>query len=365
MDLTHFLKTMREKEASDMFLSTNAPINIKVEGTLMPLSSTGLPPGIIEKIAYSLMDDEQIAAFQREMESNLAVSIKQVGRFRVNVFRQRGEVGMVIRTIRSEIPKLDELNMPTHLYDLIMEKRGLILVVGGTGSGKSTTMASMIDYRNSNKTGHILTVEDPIEYIHRHKKSIINQREIGIDTHGYAPALKNALREAPDLILIGEVNDAETMEAAVSFAETGHLCMATLHANNSDQAMERVLNFFPSDMHNNILMNLALNLRAVISQRLVVDKEGKRRPACEVLLNTPQIRELIRKGQINEIKPAMEASLAEGMQSFDHALYDMYKQDIISLEEALLHADSKQGLEVRINLTSEEDKGSGYSDDFF
>ncbi len=362
MDLTHFLKTMRENNGSDMYLSTGAPINVKTEGVLESLSSTGLPPGIVEKIAYSLMDERQIKEFEDTMECNLAVSIKGVGRYRVNVFRQRGEVSMVIRTIKSTIPKLDELNMPGHLYDLIMEKRGLILVVGATGSGKSTTMASMIDYRNSSQTGHILTVEDPIEYVHKHKKSVVNQREIGIDTLGYAPALKNALREAPDLILIGEINDAETMEAAVSFAETGHLCMATLHANNSDQAMERVLNFFPSDMHNNVLMNLALNLRAVISQRLVVDVDGKRRPACEVLMNTPQIREMIRRGQISELKMAMEKSLEDGMQTFDQALYDMYKDGIITLEEALSNADSAQGLEVRINLSSEDDSGA---DDYF
>ncbi len=362
MDLTHFLKTMRENNGSDMYLSTGAPINVKTEGVLESMSSTGLPPGIVEKIAYSLMDERQIKEFEDTMECNLAVSIKGVGRYRVNVFRQRGEVSMVIRTIKSTIPKLDELNMPPHLYDLIMEKRGLILVVGATGSGKSTTMASMIDYRNSSTTGHILTVEDPIEYVHKHKMSVVNQREIGIDTLGYAPALKNALREAPDLILIGEINDAETMEAAVSFAETGHLCMATLHANNSDQAMERVLNFFPSDMHNNVLMNLALNLRAVISQRLVIDVDGKRRPACEVLMNTPQIREMIRRGEISELKMAMEKSLEDGMQTFDQALYDMYKDGIITLEEALSNADSAQGLEVRINLSSDDDSGT---DDYF
>ena len=362
MDLTHFLKIMRETNGSDMYLSTGAPINVKAEGSLNALSSTGLPPGIVQQIAYSLMNEAQIKEFEETKECNLAVSIKGVGRFRVNVFRQRGETSMVIRTIKSQIPQLDELHMPLHLYDLILEKRGLILVVGATGSGKSTTMASMIDYRNSNKSGHILTVEDPIEYIHRHKKSVVNQREIGIDTLGYAPALKNALREAPDLILIGEINDAETMEAAVSFAETGHLCMATLHANNSDQAMERALNFFPSDMHKNVLMNMALNLRAVISQRLVVDVNGKRRPACEVLMNTPQIKEIIRRGEINELKPAMEASLSDGMQTFDQALYNMYKDGIIELEEALSNADSRQGLEVRINLTSEDDAST---DDYF
>jgi len=362
MDLTHFLKTMRERNGSDLYLTTGAPINVKIEGVLEAMSSTGLPPGIVEKIAYSLMNERQQKEFEETLECNLAVSIKGVGRYRVNVFRQRGEVSMVIRTIKTTIPPLEDLHMPTHLYDLIMEKRGLILVVGATGSGKSTTMASMIDYRNSNTTGHILTVEDPIEYVHRHKKSVVNQREIGIDTLGYEPALRNALREAPDLILIGEINSAETMEAAVSFAETGHLCMATLHANNSDQAMERVLNFFPSAMHNNVLMNLALNLKAVISQRLVIDVDKKRRPACEILYNTPQIREIIRRGEINELKIAMDKSLEDGMQTFDQALYNMYKEGIITLEEALGNADSRQGLEVRINLSSEDDSGG---DDYF
>ncbi len=351
MDLTHFLKIMKERNASDMFLSTGAPINIKVEGILEPLGSTGLPPGLIKKIAYSIMDEGQVPEFEKNLELNLAISLPKVGRFRVNVFKQRGEVGMVIRSISSVIPSIEELNLPAHLKDLILEKRGLILVVGGTGSGKSTTMASMIDHRNSTMSGHILTIEDPLEYIHNHKKSIVNQREIGIDTHDYHKALKSALREAPDVILIGEVNDQATMESAISFAETGHLCLATLHSNNADQAIERVLNFFPSDSHKNVLMNLALNTKAIISQRLVRDINGKRRPAVEILINTPMIRELIRRGEINELKEAMDKSLDDGMQTFDQALYDLYKDGIISLEEALENSDSPQGLQVKINLS--------------
>jgi twitching motility protein PilU len=361
---------MKEKNGSDMFLSTGAPINVKVEGVLIPLGTKGLPNGIVKKIAYSIMDDAQEKEFEREKELNLAISLSGVGRFRVNVFMQRNEVGMVIRTINIDIPSAKELKIPEIVNELILEKRGLLLVVGGTGSGKSTTMASMINHRNENCTGHILTIEDPIEFMHRHKKSIVNQREIGVDTHGYAPALKNALREAPDVILIGEIRDAETMESAISFAETGHLCLATLHANNSDQAIERVLNFFPSHTHKNILMNLALNIKAIISQRLVKDIEGKRRPAIEILINTPLIKEMIRRGEVNQLKEAMDNSLDDGMQTFDQALYDLYKAGKISLEEALQAADSPQGLQVKINFNQEsEDEGvseiMGSEDSFF
>jgi twitching motility protein PilU len=268
----------------------------------------------------------------------------------------------VIRTINTNIPTAKQLKIPEIVNELILEKRGLILVVGGTGSGKSTTMASMINHRNENCTGHILTIEDPIEFMHRHKKSIVNQREIGVDTHGYAPALKNALREAPDVILIGEIRDAETMESAISFAETGHLCLATLHANNSDQAIERILNFFPSDTHKNILMNLALNIKAIISQRLVKDVQGKRRPAIEILVNTPLIKEMIRRGEVNQLKEAMDNSLDDGMQTFDQALYDLYKKGIISLEEALQSADSPQGLQVKISFNQDSDEGTSESE---
>ncbi len=357
MDLTHFLKIMKEKNGSDMFLSTGAPINIKVEGTLQPLGRTPLPNGLVKKIAYSIMGEGQVPEFERDNEMNLAISLPSVGRFRVNIFKQRSEVGMVIRTIETEIPSAKDLKIPELLNELILEKRGLILVAGGTGSGKSTTMASMINYRNEQVTGHILTIEDPIEFMHKHKKSIVNQREIGTDTHGYAPALKSALREAPDVILIGEIRDKDTMEAAISFAETGHLCLATIHANNSDQAIERVLNFFPSDSHKNVLLNLALNIKAIISQRLVKDKKGLRMPSVEILINTPMIREMIRRGEVNKLKEAMETSLDDGMQTFDTDLYNLYRKGTIELEEALQNADSPQGLQVKISLNQ------GSSDD--
>ena len=350
MDIGYFLKLMTEKGASDMFLTTGAPVNIKVEGKLYPLGNTGLPGGMVKKIAYSLMDEGQVPQFEKNLELNMAIAVKDAGRFRINVFRQRGEVGMVIRAIKSEIPTIEQLRLPQLFKELIMEPRGLILVVGATGSGKSTTLAAMIDHRNSNTSGHILTVEDPIEYLYRHKKSVVNQREVGLDTHSYHEALKNAMREAPDVILIGEIRDAETMEAAISFSETGHLCLATLHSNNADQTLERILNFFPESAHRNILMNLALNLRAVILQRLVMGLDGRRLPAVEVLLNTPLIRDMIRRGQIHEMKEAMDRSLQEGMQTFDQALYALYKEGRIDLEEALSKADSRDGLALKIRL---------------
>ena len=351
MDIGYFLKLMTEKGASDMFLTTGAPVNIKVEGKLYPLGNTGLPSGMAKKIAYSLMDEGQVPQFERDLELNLAIAVKDAGRFRINVFKQRGEVGMVIRAIKSEIPSIEQLRLPALFKQLIMEPRGLILVVGATGSGKSTTLASMIDYRNQNTSGHILTVEDPIEYLHRHKKSIVNQREVGLDTHTFQAALKNAMREAPDVILIGEIRDAATMEAAIAFAETGHICLATLHSNNADQTIERILNFFPEGAHKNVLMNLALNLKAVVSQRLVVGVDGRRMPATEVLINTPMIRDLLRRGQVHEIKMAMEDSLQEGMQSFDQCLFRLYKDGRIEMEEALKAADSRDGLALKFRLS--------------
>ena len=351
MDIAHFLKLMTDKRGSDMFLSTGAPIHIKVEGKLYPLGTTNLPPGLVERIAQSLMSPEQAAEFAHEMEMNMAVAIPGIGRFRVNVFRQRGEVGMVIRAIRTEIPSIDELQLPPVLREVISSPRGLVLVVGSTGSGKSTTLASMIDHRNSTMSGHILTIEDPIEFLHRHKRSLVNQREVGIDTQSFHHALKNAMREAPDVILIGEILDATTMEAAISFAETGHLCLATLHSNNADQALERILNFFPETAHRNVLMNLSLNLHAVISQRLVKGSDGRRLPAVEVLLNTPLIRDLMRRGEVHKIKPAMEESLTEQMQTFDQALFDMHKAGKISMDEALRAADSRDGLALKFRLS--------------
>lgn len=350
VDIGYFLKLMVDKGASDMFLTSGAPVNIKVEGKLYPLGNTGLPAGMVKKIAYSLMDEGQVPQFERSLELNMALAVKETGRFRINVFKQRGEVGMVIRAIKNEIPSIDQLQLPSIFRDLIMEPRGLILVVGATGSGKSTTLASMIDQRNSHTSGHILTIEDPIEYLHRHKKSIVNQREVGLDTHSYHEALKNAMREAPDVIMIGEIRDTDTMEAAIAFSETGHLCLATLHSNNADQALERILNFFPESAHKNVLMNLSLNLRAVISQRLVTGKDGRRIPAAEVLLNTPLIRDMIRRGQTHEIKEAMDRSLQEGMQTFDQSLYRLYKEGRVELEEVLNKSDSRDGLALKIRL---------------
>lgn len=351
MDIGYFLKLMTEKNASDMFLSTGAPVYIKVEGRLYPLGSTGLPPGMVKKIAYSLMDENQIQQFERDMEMNMAYSLQDAGRFRINVFRQRGEAGMVVRAIRSSIPSIEELQLPQVLKDIIMAPRGLVLIVGSTGSGKSTTLASMIDHRNASTSGHILTIEDPIEYLHRHKKSLVNQREVGLDTQTFHNALKNAMREAPDVILIGEILDATTMEAAIAFAETGHICLATLHSNNADQTIERILNFFPEAAHKNVLMNLALNLRAVVSQRLVQGMDGRRLPATEVLLNTPMIRDLLRRGQVHEIKQAMEESLEDGMETFDQCLFRLYKEGRIERETALRAADSRDGLDLKFRLS--------------
>ena len=351
MDIGYFLKLMTDKNASDMFLTTGAPVHIKVEGKLYPLGNTGLPPGMVKKIAYSLMDEGQVPEFERDLELNMAISLADAGRFRVNVFKQRGEVGMVIRAIRSVIPSIEELQLPQVLKNIIMAPRGLVLIVGSTGSGKSTSLASMIDYRNSTASGHILTIEDPIEYLHKHKKSIVNQREVGLDTHAFHNALKNAMREAPDVILIGEILDATTMEAAIAFAETGHLCLATLHSNNADQTIERILNFFPESAHKNVLMNLALNLKAVISQRLVVGTDGRRIPAVEVLINTPMIRDLLRRGQVHEIKAAMEETLEEGMESFDQCLFRLTKEGKIDTEQALRAADSRDGLALKFRLS--------------
>ena len=351
MDIEYFLKLMAEKNASDMFLSAGAPVNIKVEGELIALGNAPLPAGMPKKVAYSLMDERQISEFERELELNMAIAVSGSGRFRVNVFQQRGEVSLVIRAIRSDIPSIEELQLPQVLKDIIMAPRGLVLIVGSTGAGKSTTLASMIDHRNSTTSGHILTIEDPIEYLHRHKKSIVNQREVGLDTHSFHAALKNAMREAPDVILIGEIRDATTMEAAIAFAETGHICLATLHSNNADQTIERILNFFPEGAHKNVLMNLALNLKAVVSQRLVVGLDGRRLPAAEVLINTPMIRDLLRRGQVHEIKMAMEESLEDGMQSFDQCLFRLYKEGKIEMEEALKAADSRDGLALKFRLS--------------
>lgn len=352
MNVSQLLMLMIQKNASDMFLTSGAIPHIKVEGKMYPLGEAPFRPEMVQRIALELMGEDRQRAFERDWEMNFALKLDQPGggRFRVNVFRQQGETALVIRAIKSHIPSIDDLQLPEVLKDIIMTQRGLVLVVGATGSGKSTTLASMIDHRNQSTAGHILTIEDPVEFVHTHKKCIVNQREVGIDTHGFHNALKNAMREAPDVILIGEILDKETMEAAISFAETGHLCLATLHSNNADQTIERILNFFPEPSHKNILMNLSLNLKAVVSQRLVIGVGGKRIPACEILLNTSLIADLLRRGQIHEVKEAMEGSLEPGIQTFDTCLYNMVKNKQVSEEEAVRHADSKDGLKLKLRF---------------
>ena len=350
MDITPFLRKMAEKRASDLFFSTGAPVTIKIKGNAYPLTDAPLPPGAVKTLAYSLMDEDQIKEFERELEMNMAISVSGAGRFRVNVYRQRGEVAMVVRYIQSTIPSVDALHLPPILNELIGEPRGLILVVGSTGSGKSTTLAAMIEHRNQSQRGHILTIEDPIEFLHQHRQSIVDQREVGMDTRSYANALKNAMREAPDVIMIGEIRDRETMQQAIAYAETGHLCLSTLHASNANQALERVINFFPDSAHHQLLIDLSLHLRAVVSQRLVRTRTGGLRPAVEVMLVTPHIADLIRRREIDGLKDAMEQSSDRGMQTFDHALYELYRTGRIDLEEALRNADSRNDLSLKIRL---------------
>ncbi len=350
MEIVPYLKLMVQKNGSDLFFSTGAPPNLKAEGRTMPIGDTPMAPGMVRNLAYSIMSDDQISEFERTMEGNLAISISGLGRFRVNVFRQRGDAAMVIRYIKGVIPSIDELQLPPILKNLIMEARGLILVVGSTGSGKSTTLASMIDHRNQNATGHILTIEDPVEFMHTHKKSVVDQREVGLDTVSYEVALKNAMREAPDVILIGEIRDRQTMQHAIAYAETGHLCLSTLHANNANQALDRIVNFFPDSAHHQLFMDLSLNLKAVISQRLVKSKDGRRVPAVEIMLLSTFVAELIQKGDIHSVKEAMEQGNERGMQTFDQALYLLYKEGKITQEEALRNADSRNNLALRIRL---------------
>lgn len=351
MDITPYLKLLRDKEGSDLFFSVGTPVKIKIEGQVNSVGKTMLTGELAKAAAYEIMSHSQIARFEETMECDFAISLPdKSARFRVNVFRQRGEVSMVLRRIPSQIPTIDELLLPEVLKALVMHKRGLILMVGSTGSGKSTTLAAMVNERNQKMTGHILTIEDPIEFSHPNLKSIINQREVGVDTLNYRNALKASLREAPDVILIGEIRDRETMEAALELCNTGHLCLSTLHANNANQAMERVINLFPQDLHKQLFLDLSLNVRSVISQRLVQAIDGKRVAAIEILINTPHIADLIMKGNIGDIKEAMEQSGAKGMQTFDMALFQLYKEERIDLEEALNNADSRTNLEARINF---------------
>lgn len=354
MDLTPLLIKVIELKGSDLYITADAPPQIKVEGKTVTIGEEVIDSQEAHQLVYSILNDEQIKAFESEMELNMALNLPHAGRFRVNVFNQRGQVALVARYIKNKIPSITDLGLPIRLQELIMEERGLVLVVGGTGTGKSTTLASMIDYRAENRTGHILTIEDPIEFVHSHKKGLVNQREVGLDTHSYANALKNAMREAPDVILIGEVRDRETMQHALAYAETGHLCVTTLHANNSNQTLDRILNFFPETAHAQILMDLSLHLKAIIAQRLCHGINGKRVAAVEMMFNTPYVSDLIQKGKIDVIKEAMGKSRNSVHQTFDDALYDLSRAGKISEDEALRHADSRNNMALRFRL----DKGS-------
>ncbi len=352
MYLDRLFQLMAEKQASDLFLSAGAPINIKINGELMPLSTQPMDGDTLQRIAYELMSAEQARRFEESLEMNLSHVAQNVGNFRINIFRQRGSISIVARYVRTQIPPFEELNVPRVLLDLVMEKRGLILIVGATGSGKSTSLAAMIDYRNTNRTGHIITIEDPIEYLFQHKRSIVNQREIGTDTMGYHEALASALREAPDMIMVGEVRDKETMQSALLHTLTGHLCLSTLHANNSYHAFSRIVNMFPHDARSGLLSDLSIGLKAIISQRLVRNKAGRQQPAVEVLLNTTHISELIVRGEFAQIKEAMEQSLYPGSQTYEQSLARMYFDGIIEYEQAMQAADSPTNLAWLINQNS-------------
>lgn len=355
----HMLSKVVEYEGSDLFITADFPPSIKLQGLMRPLGQQALTADKTKLFAYSLMNEKQRQEFETEWECNFAINVPNVSRFRVNVFKQQLQIGMVIRTITSEIPTFQKLKLPESLKNVIMEKRGLVLVVGGTGSGKSTSLAAMIDHRNENSAGHIITVEDPVEYVHKHKKSMITHREVGVDCHSWHHALKNTLRQAPDVILIGEIRDTETMEHAIAFAETGHLCLGTLHANNANQALDRIINFFPEERRNQLLMDLSSNMKGIISQRLVRTQDGKgRRAAIEILLNTPLIADNILKGQFHALKEIMSKSRELGMQTFDQALFELYNEGAISYDEALRNADSVNELRLQIKLKSTRQEGA-------
>ncbi len=354
MTFNDYLTVLAKNDGSDLYLSTGAPPCGKFQGVLKPLEKRVMAPGDIKAIALDVMNDDQIEEFEKTLEMNLAISLPGVARFRINIFCQRNEYSIVARNIKAEIPRFADLNLPEVLKELIMTKRGLVLFVGGTGSGKSTSLAALIDHRNSHSGGHIITIEDPIEYVHRHKKSIVNQREVGVDTHSFHAALKQTLRQAPDVILIGEIRDRETMEHALAFAETGHLAISTLHANSANQALDRIINFFPEERRNQLLMDLSSNVRGFVSQRLVPTVDGKRCAAVEVLLGSPTIADQILKGEFENIKATMEKSANMGMQTFDTALFKLYQEGRISLDEALKNADSANNLRLKIKLASGE-----------
>jgi twitching motility protein PilU len=353
------LAAMSQAGGSDLFIAHDYPPSMKAHGNMQPMSAQKLTGEITRKLAHAMMNERQREEFAREYECNFAVSIPGLSRFRVNVFIQQQFVGMVIRTIASEIPNFEKLGLPEVLKEVVMNKRGLVLVVGGTGSGKSTSLAAMIDHRNRTSSGHIITVEDPVEYVHQSKNSLVTHREVGVDTHSWEHALKNTLRQAPDVILIGEIRDAETMEHAIAFAETGHLCLGTLHANSANQTIDRIINFFPEERRNQLLMDLSANLRAIVSQRLIRTVDGKgRRAAIEILLNTNTIAERIFKGEFHEIKGIMAKSRELGMRTFDWALFDLYNSGEIAYEEAIRNADSANELRLNIKLKSERGEPS-------
>ncbi|GAA5216833.1 type IVa pilus ATPase TapW [Corallincola platygyrae] len=358
MDIDGMLRILAKNDGSDLYLSTGAPPCAKFEGVLKPLAKEPMTTGMIAKIADGIMDEEQREIFHHELEMNLAISLSNIGRFRINIFKQRNEVSIVARNIKAEVPKFADLGLPEVLKEVIMIKRGLVLFVGGTGSGKSTSLAALIDLRNSSSSGHIITIEDPIEYVHRHKKCIINQREVGVDTRSFHAALKNTLRQAPDVILIGEIRDRETMEHALAFAETGHLAISTLHANNANQALDRIINFFPEERRPQLLNDLGNNLRAFVSQRLVPTVDGKRCAAVEVLIGTHTIKEQIQKGDFSTIKEIMEKSETLGMQTFDSALFKLERAGKIDEENALKNSDSPNNLRLKFKLAN-NDTGDG------
>src|SRR5918996_350226 len=350
MSIHDLFKVMVETEASDLYLTVGRPPMYRIDGKIRPIGNEAFKPADLEGLASSIMNERQVAEFAETLEMNMAMSLPGISRFRVNILRQRGSVAMVIRRVKAEPASLDELGLPSVLQQIVMTKRGLVLLVGATGSGKSTTLAAMVDHRNSSEPGHIITIEDPIEFVHRHKQSIVTQREVGFDTHSFQAALKNTLRQAPDVILIGEIRDVETMEAAITFAETGHLCLGTLHSNSANQAIDRIMNFFPPERHIQIYLQLSLNLRSIISQRLVPSLDGKRAAALEILLDTPRIKDLIRKGEVDTLKEGMEQGVQEGCQTFDQALFTLYVEGKINFDQAVSHADSANNLRLKIKL---------------
>jgi len=359
LKIRQLLQVMVEQDASDLYLMAGAPPGYRINGVIRRLGDAEINPITVERLADKLMNEQQKADFATEMEMNLSAAVAGLGRFRVNIYRQRGTVGMVIRQITTEIPTVDELKLPDIFKDIAMSKRGLVLMVGATGSGKSTSLAAMVDWRNSNQAGHIITIEDPVEFMHPHKKCYVTQREVGSDTASFRNALKNTLRQAPDVILLGEIRDREVMEHAIAFAETGHLAMATLHANNANQTLDRILNFFPEEQHQQVYMNLSMNLRAILSQRLVKTVDGKRVAAIEILINTPRIADLILKGDISAIKETMEAGEQHGMRTFDQALFQLWQNGKISELEALRNADSVNNLRLKMKMATIGGSGDG------